>query len=131
MNLLGISPSKLAPILFLFSILVAALILSNVDFLKVTNSATLPSVSEGLTEGRKGRAQPHEGMEGEDEGMEGEDEGMEGEEEGMENEDEGMEGEEEGMEHEEKKEEEVLAKVEGFDGFDFVGKAREYISARY
>ena len=116
MNLLGISPSKLAPILFLFSILVLALILSNVDFLKVTNSATLPSVSEGLTEGAD---------------KEDEMEGMDGEEEGMDGEEEGMDGEEEGMEHEEKKEEEVLAKVEGFDGFDFAGKAREYISARY
>lgn len=116
MNLLGISPSKLAPILFLFSILVLALILSNVDFLKVTNSATLPSVSEGLTEGAD--------KEDEMEGMDGE-EGMDDEE--------GMDGEEEGMEHEEKEKtpEEVLAKVEGFDGFDFAGKAREYISARY
>ena len=118
MNLLGISPSKLAPILFLFSILVLALILSNVDFLKVTNSATLPSVSEGLTEGAD---------------KEDEMEGMDGEEEGMDHEEEGMDGEEEGMEHEEKEKtpEEVLAKVEGFDGFDFAGKAREYISARY
>jgi hypothetical protein len=106
MKLLGISSSKLAPIAFLFSILVATLILSNVDFLKVGKSATLPSFSEGLSEGVD---------EDEEEGMEGE------------------EKEEEGMEGEEKKEktpEEVLAaaSVEGFEGFNQPGKHREYAS---
>ena len=99
MKLLGISSSKLASIAFLFSILVAALILSNVDFLKFSNSATLPSLSEGLTEGAD---------------EEEEEEGMEGEEK---EEEEGMEGEEKEKEKE-KTPEEILAAVEGFEGFD-------------
>lgn len=115
MKLLGISSSKLAPIAFLFAILVAALILSNVDFLKVAKSATLPAVSEGLTEGAE--------EEKEAEGMEPE-------------EAEGMEPEEEGMEAEGKKEktpEEILAAgtaaVEGFEGFDKMKMATEYTKA--
>jgi|UniRef100_A0A6C0F0F8 hypothetical protein len=108
MKLLGISSSKLAPIAFLFAILVAALILSNVDFLKFSNSATLPSLSEGLTEGAD---------EEEEEGMEGE-----------EKEEEGMEGEEKDKEKE-KTPEEVLAAVEGFEGFDKHKSVSEYTKA--
>jgi len=111
MKLLGISSSKLAPIAFLFAILVAALILSNVDFFKVASSATLPSVSEGLTEG----ADEEEGMEGEEkeEGMEAEEEGMEADE----------------KEKKEKTPEEVLAAVEGFEGFDKHKSVSEYTKA--
>jgi hypothetical protein len=119
MKLLGISSSKLAPIAFLFAILVAALIFSNVDFLKVAKSATLPAVSEGLTEGAEEEAEA-EGMEPEEEA-------------------EGMEPEEEGMEAEGKKEktpEEILAAgadataaVEGFEGFDKMKMATEYTKA--
>jgi hypothetical protein len=109
MKLLGISSSKLAPIAFLFAILVAALILSNVDFLKFSNSATLPSLSEGLTEGAD----------------EEEEEGMEGEEK---EEEEGMEGEEKDKEKE-KTPEEVLAAVEGFEGFDKHKSVSEYTKA--
>jgi hypothetical protein len=108
MKLLGISSSKLAPIAFLFAILVAALILSNVDFLKVANSAMLPSLSEGLTEG----ADEEEGMEGD------------------EKEEEGMEGEEKEKEKE-KTPEEILAAVaavEGFEGFDKPVKSLNYTS---
>jgi hypothetical protein len=112
MKLLGISSSKLAPIAFLFAILVAALILSNVDFLKVASSATLPSVSEGLTEG----------ADEEEEGMEGEEK-----EEGMEPEEEGMEADE--KEKKEKTPEEVLAAVEGFEGFDKHKSVSEYTKA--
>jgi len=109
MKLLGISSSKLASIAFLFSILVAALILSNVDFLKFSNSATLPSLSEGLTEGAD----------------EEEEEGMEGEEK---EEEEGMEGEDK-EEEKEKTPEEVLAAVEGFEGFDKHKSVSEYTKA--
>lgn len=114
MKLLGISSSKLAPIVFLFAILVAALILSNIDFFKVSKSATLPAVSEGLTEG----ADDEEGMEPEEEGMEAEEEGMEAE------------------GKKEKTPEEILAAgaeataaVEGFEGFDKMKMAAEYTKA--
>jgi len=110
MKLLGISSSKLAPIAFLFAILVAALILSNVDFFKVASSATLPSVSEGLTEGAD---EEEEGMEAEEEGMEAEEEGMEADE----------------KEKKEKTPEEVLAAVEGFEGFDKHKSVSEYTKA--
>lgn len=107
MKLLGISSSKLAPIVFLFAILVAALILSNIDFFKVSKSATLPAVSEGLTEG----ADDEEGMEPEEEGMEAEGK-------------------------KEKTPEEILAAgaeataaVEGFEGFDKMKMAAEYTKA--
>lgn len=76
MKLLGISSSKFAQIGFLFSILVAALILSNVDFFKISTMATLPNVSEGLTDGE------HDGKMEEEEEMEGMEETPQEEEEG-------------------------------------------------
>lgn len=105
MKLLGISSSKFAQIGFLFSILVAALILSNVDFFKISTMATLPNVSEGLTDG-------------EDDGE------MEEEEE------EEMEGMEETTQEEEVEGEDVEVEeddnVEGFVAFDKFNQVSKY-----
>jgi len=103
MKLLGISSSKLAEIGFLFSILVTALILSNFDFFKIPTMATLPNVSEGLTNGENEKEDEEE-TEGMEETTQEDGEGVE---------EEGGEGvEEEGGEE-----------VEGFEGFD---KFNEY-----